>query len=70
MISEEKVKKNLFKPELFGSLPLCGRSSYQSASFLLMEYKKARAPALLALFTGARQMYHSSRSKGKESSVC
>ncbi|KAJ0074634.1 hypothetical protein Patl1_37460 [Pistacia atlantica] len=52
----------LRKAELFGSLPLCGRPSYQSASFLLMEYNNARAPALLAFFTGARRMYHSSGS--------
>lgn len=62
----------LRKAELFGSLPLCGRPSYQSASFLFMEYNNARAPALLAFFTGARRMYHSSRSprSGKESSLC
>nr|DAD25579.1 TPA_asm: hypothetical protein HUJ06_027043 [Nelumbo nucifera]DAD25668.1 TPA_asm: hypothetical protein HUJ06_027132 [Nelumbo nucifera]DAD25693.1 TPA_asm: hypothetical protein HUJ06_027157 [Nelumbo nucifera] len=54
--------EELRKAELFGSLPLCGRPSYLSASFLLMEYNNARAPALLAFFTGARRMYHSSRS--------
>lgn len=36
---------------------------------LLMEYNNDRAPALLAFFTGARRMYHSSRSYGKESSL-
>lgn len=72
LLRERAVRKigPLRKAELFGSLPLCGRPSYQSASFLLMEYNNARAPALLAFFTGARRMYHSSRSFGKESSVC
>lgn len=53
--------------------PLCGAFRFAppmwSASFLLMEYNNARAPALLAFFTGARRMYHSSRSYGKESSL-
>ncbi|KAK9000530.1 hypothetical protein V6N11_081023 [Hibiscus sabdariffa] len=54
----------LRKAELFGSLPLCGRPSYQSASFLLMEYNNARASALLAFFIGAHRMYHSFSSSG------
>ncbi|KAK8557543.1 hypothetical protein V6N12_009774 [Hibiscus sabdariffa] len=51
----------LRKAELFGSLPLCGRPSYQSASFLLMEYNNARASALLAFFTGAHRIMESAK---------
>lgn len=54
----------LRKAELFGSLP---RPSTLFASFLfLFEEFHALAQALLAFFTGARRMYHSSRSLGQD----